>query len=367
MKDVALVKEDDITSGLISPEIIRKKLPSIFQDSMVVDLSFNILVTSQNLLALLEFSDAELIGKSLNYLSQSRDLAKELKEELQNGYFHEIEVELLTKQNRKVRVGISGFYLGLITDINGRIILRIKNLQEVTSVKDQLEKKRVELDEFIYRIAHDLRGPLATILGLINLLKIRKDNNDLDLILNMVDTHAQRLDERLFQLVYVTRVEQYAKEEPEYRLNFKKMESVIKDVINQNASSEFIDFHFYSAVNFLTGLNDVHVQTLLNNVLLYLLALPKHNLHQQLYYRFVIDRRFLKITIGANGFVADGELRNALLQESSGYTDLLNYPRLTHYYAAQKMAGKLNSSIRTRFVTEDKQRISIEIPLVVKQ
>lgn len=357
------LEKDSLIRGVISQEGIRKSLPSIFQDVIIVDLECQILMASQNVLTMLGFSHAELTGKSINYLAGERDLCRDLMHELQEGYFQEIEVSLKTKENKTIRVGVSGFYLGLITEINGRIILKIRNLQEVTEVRNQLNQKQVELDEFIYRIAHDLRGPLSTIMGLVNLLKIRKDNNEVDLIVGMIDSHAEKLDQRLFQLVYLTRAEKQEFKEPVYRLNFKGIESELRNIIRQNAVDEYMDFHFYTAVNFLTGLNDVQVQTMLNNVLLYLLSLPKAALHQQLFYRFVIDKKYLRITIGANGFITEECLRSAVQQELSVYTDLLNYPRLVHYYAAQKVAWNLQSTIRIRFVTEEKQRISIDIPL----
>lgn len=361
------LEKDSLTRGLISQEGIRKNLPSIFQDVIIVDLACQILMTSQNVLMMLGFSQEELTGKSINYLAGERDLCGDLMHELQEGYFQEIEAELKTKDNSVIRVGISGFYLGLVTEINGRIVLKVRNLQEVTEVRNQLNQKRMELDEFIYRIAHDLRGPLSTIMGLVNLLKLRKDNNELDLIVGMIDSHAEKLDQRLFQLVYLTRAEKQNSKEPVYRLNFKGIESELRNIIRQNAVDEYMDFHFYTAVNFLSGLNDVHVQTMLNNVLLYLLSLPKAALHQQLFYRFVIDKKFLRVTIGANGFIAEESLRVAIQQEFAVYTDLLNYPRLVHYYAAQKIAWTLQCSVQVRFVTEEKQRISIDIPLSGKR
>lgn len=366
MKNVVMMKPESFTQGLLSREGIRKKLPTIFQDVLITDLNCHILMVSQNVLDLIAFSNEELVGKSINYLAGNQNLAEDLQQELAHGYFEEIELALTTKDNRKIRVGISGFYLGLVTDINGRIIFKIRHLQELEEANSRLCQTRAELDEFIYRIAHDLRGPLSTIRGLVNLLKMRKDDNDLDLIIGMVDAHAEKLDQRLFQLVYLTHAEKEKMREPDFRLNFKGMEAELRNIIRQNAPMDHVDFHFYTAINFLSGVNDVQIQAMLNHVLLYLLSLLKASLHQQLFYRFVADQKFLKITIGANGFLTDENLRTAILQTSSVYTDLLNYPRLVDFYAAQKIAWTLGCNIRIRFVTEDKQRISIIIPLSFK-
>ncbi|HEX6891167.1 MAG TPA: hypothetical protein VF141_10740, partial [Chryseolinea sp.] len=120
------------SSGIqISDESIRQKLPSIFVDSMVVDQHFNIVVISQNVLEFLEFSVEEIRYKSLNYLTGDYDLVSSMKSDLSQGYFEERKTFLFSKSNRKITVGISGFYLGLISDINGYIILRVTNLDEV--------------------------------------------------------------------------------------------------------------------------------------------------------------------------------------------------------------------------------------------
>ncbi|HZI25050.1 MAG TPA: histidine kinase dimerization/phospho-acceptor domain-containing protein, partial [Chryseolinea sp.] len=91
---------------------------------------------------------------------------------------------------------------GLISDINNKIILIVKKTEVVATIENP-ENTRIEIDQFIYRAAHDLRGPLATIKGLIDLIKIRENNDELDRLIQLVDSHANVLDERLFQLAYM--------------------------------------------------------------------------------------------------------------------------------------------------------------------
>jgi len=194
---------DNLTTGLISEESIKQKLPSIFVDSLIVDQKFNIVVVSQNVLQFLEFTADELRYKSLNYLAGLEDIAQTISTELRQhqGYFEERKFLLYSKSTAPLRIAISGFYLGLISDINGYIVLKVRNLDEVELINNQLQQKMAELDQFIYRASHDLRGPLATIKGLINLLKISRNEGDLERILPLLDMHANKLDDRLFQLM----------------------------------------------------------------------------------------------------------------------------------------------------------------------
>ncbi|MBX2907654.1 MAG: PAS domain-containing sensor histidine kinase [Taibaiella sp.] len=62
--------------------------------------------------------------------------------------------------------------LSLIADDNGNplyVALVIKDIEAVTRAKNELAYKNRELDTFIYRSSHDLRGPITTLIGLTEL------------------------------------------------------------------------------------------------------------------------------------------------------------------------------------------------------
>lgn len=357
------ISEPDISSRLISSESLRQKLPTIFLDSMVVDLQFNINVISQNVLDFLEFTNEELAGKSINYLSGEEDIVQLLQKALSAGYFEERQIGFYTKSNRLITIGISGFYLGLISDINGRIILKIRNLDEVQLINQQLQQKKAELDKFIYRAAHDLRGPLATMQGLLNLLRIREDNSELDRILQLLDAHAQKLDERLYHMVYLAQSDD-EDNAPENSINFNVFETLLRKVIEQNAFVDFLAFHYSAPRENLKGVNEVLLKSLLTNLLLYLLSLPKSKLNNQIFFRLLVEQGELSITIGAHGFSVEDAMRKAMRQEEFIYTDMIHYPRLLNFFAAQKIAWKLNARMNVHFLSTEKQRISISIPVM---
>jgi len=351
---------DIVTRQLISQQSIREKLPAIFQDAIIVDLRFNILVVSQNVLEFLEFTNEELKDKSLNYLTGGVDVVSQLNVWMAEGYCNERVVEFQSKGGHAIQIGISGFYLGLITDINGRIILKIRNLSEISVINKELQKKKTELDSFIYRVSHDLRGPLATVLGLVNLLKIRKDDSEVDRIVQMIDAHSVKLDELLFQLVYMARVDE-SDREPMYLVDFAELEMHLRKIIEQNAFIDFLDLQFMVQATHVDNVNEHHLRGMLSNLLLYLLSLPKKDLHHRVSIA-VAQTNSLAITIDADGFVVSEKLREAFFRETSIYTDLLNYPRLVNYYAAQKIGWALNAQLNIRFLSEERQVIHIDIP-----
>src|SRR6478735_8142490 len=136
-------KGTDISTMLLSEETIRHKLSSLFVDSIVTDNQFNITIISKNILEALEFTLDELRGKSINYLAAQDDIVSDLRQELTSGYFDERPITLVSKSQGKVVFGISGFYLGLISELNGRIIFNIRSLDKAEALKQQLQAKKV--------------------------------------------------------------------------------------------------------------------------------------------------------------------------------------------------------------------------------
>lgn len=353
---------DEITAKVIGPDYVRDNLPSFFSDAIILDLDFNITLVSQSVLDYLDFSHDALVGKSINDLSGDFDFKSALIAGLTQGYFENLEGYFITKCGRKISVEVSGFYLGLISDINGRVMLKITNRDAIELIQQQLEQKKIELDKFIYRTAHDIRGPLATILGLVNLLKMRQDNTEVDRLLQMLDAHALKLDERLFQLVYLAQADE-VDTDPENIIHFSVLETNLRKVIEQNAFVDFLDFHVVTPSEPLEGVNEKLIDALLTNVLRYILSLPANKLDSRLFFRLTSEEHQLVVTIGCYGFVVEQTIQHAIQNQNSVYTDTLSYPRLVNFFAAQKVAWKLNGTMQLHFLSEDKQKIVITIPV----
>jgi signal transduction histidine kinase len=353
---------DNISSGLISDESIRQKLSSIFVDSIVVDNNFDVVVMSQNVLDFLEFRKEEVKNKNINYFAGELDLRSCLKDAIAGGYFDEKKVLLFSKTSRCIQAGISGFYLGLISDFNGYIILKIRNLDEVEQINQQLKKKTAELDRFIYSAAHDLRGPLATMKGLINLLKMRADNDEVDRFILLLDAHANKLDERLFRLVYLAQADQ-EKGLTQGVIDFSCIETTLRKIIEQNAFVDFLEFHYESPSQKVEGINNTFLSSMLSNTLLYLLALQMKTTAVQVFLKISLEQDGLHIIIDANGFETNQEMHDVIQHGEFIYTDMIHYPQLMNFYAAQKIAWELNAKMRIHFLSMDKQHISILIPV----
>ena len=80
-------------------------------------------------------------------------------------------------------------------------------MTDVTEKKKQvleLERLNHELDQFIYHASHDLRSPLTTLLGLVNLINLEKPSSTIQQYSGMMEERVQHLDRLLKDLVSIT-------------------------------------------------------------------------------------------------------------------------------------------------------------------
>ena len=75
--------------------------------------------------------------------------------------------------------------------LEARVLERTKEL-EIQNV--ELKKVNSELDSFVYKTSHDLRAPLVSLLGLINITKIEKDQSTKDRYLEMMESAVLKMD-----------------------------------------------------------------------------------------------------------------------------------------------------------------------------
>jgi len=62
------------------------------------------------------------------------------------------------------------------------------------SKNEELEKINTELDLFAYRVSHDLRGPIASIRGLIEIVRYAKSKEESDLCLEKIKSSTVKLE-----------------------------------------------------------------------------------------------------------------------------------------------------------------------------
>jgi len=112
--------------------------------------------------------------------------------------------------------------------LNEEIGTRKTTEQKLMQSNSELSKRNTELDNFVYSVSHDLRAPIASVLGLINLA--RKDNDPAmkNEYLNRINTSAMQQDDFIREILDQSR---------NARLDVKKeevfFEPLIEETFNQ--------------------------------------------------------------------------------------------------------------------------------------
>lgn len=356
----------ELSSLIVSMDEIIGKLNSFFTDSVILRMDYRIQSLGSEVEALTEFSSGELSGQAFSKICVDHTFREILENELRHGYFTDVSTNFLTRNNKSVSVSISGFYLGMISDINGYIILKIKLLENNAFLKQELITKKRELDTFIYRAAHDLRGPLATIKGLVNLLKIRQSEREVDELTTLIEIHANKLDDRLFKLLYLAD-ENSESENCNGVIDFPVLKRALEKTLIDNFQLDHAVFELTPLEQSFKGINENRLAQLLSNVLLYIIGLPVATVGKEgkisIAMNFEALTTKLKVRIKAKGFLTSEKTREIMCQPISLYNDILNYPFLFNYYVAQREAKQLGGALRVDFLQENEQILLLSIPV----
>lgn len=88
-------------------------------------------------------------------------------------------------------------------------------IEDITELKDSqfklieknrdLQKVNSELDSFVYRVSHDLRAPLTSILGLISLMKIETNHEKVGEYISLQERSIQKLDLFIKEIINLSR------------------------------------------------------------------------------------------------------------------------------------------------------------------
>jgi signal transduction histidine kinase len=100
--------------------------------------------------------------------------------------------------------------------------------QTLQDTNEELIKRNTELDNFVYSVSHDLRAPIASILGLINLAKKDKAENTKQMFLEMMEKSAQQQDHFIREIL-----DQSRNSRLEVQREAVNFESLIEEIFDQ--------------------------------------------------------------------------------------------------------------------------------------
>ncbi len=116
------------------------------------------------------------------------------------------------------------------------------DISERMKIEEELRTRNTELDNFVYKVSHDLRAPLSSILGLVNLSRLPGNNDDIRNYIEVIERKVHDLDR------FISDVLSHSK-------NLKMEVSISKVEFGSIISKTFTD------LSYLPGASEVEVKT----------------------------------------------------------------------------------------------------------
>lgn len=168
-----------------------------------------------------------------------RKLLKRLQEHIAQRRIFEVELQ-------KAQTELEQKVASRTSDLKRSNELLKQEIAERNRAEDMLNYKIRELDTFIYRSTHDIRGPLSSLLGLINISRRETEEDSMLKNFEMMEKSVKRLDNILLDLLNVSLIK-HGKVKPESICMKEMIEEVVSSVKGVNIHPS--DFTFISSIS----------------------------------------------------------------------------------------------------------------------
>lgn len=188
--------------------VFEQAAAGIFQ----LDLEKHIIQCNDTFSAMLGYSIVELKERGLRAIIQSEYLSdaenvfdQVIREELES---FRAESRYLHKDGHIVWVLVT---VSLVRDISEKpkyVLGIVQNITELKKMQEDLMFKKNELDTFLYRTPHDLRGPVATLKGLNSIAKLEAHEPTIGAYLKNMERTVNQLDNIITNLMEITKIKE---------------------------------------------------------------------------------------------------------------------------------------------------------------
>ncbi len=222
------------------------------------------------------YTEAEVLGQSLAILIPNQHIDKgkkelfRIKERIKmNSEEGSLEVLGLKKNGTEFPLEFAGsswfcgknrYYCAMMLETTKR-----------KSLENKLKQKTIDLETFLYRSAHDLKAPLTSVEGLLNLLRDDVIDEQLASVIDMLDISLEKGKLMLDNLAFASRISQHKKRVSV--VDFKsELETALQALTNLE-KFEDIEFRIQidQAISFCCNVTLVRAifQNIINNAIIY--------------------------------------------------------------------------------------------------
>jgi len=243
-------------------------------------------------------------------------------------------------------------------ELDEEINTREKTEKKIRIANNELRKTNQELDNFVYKVSHDLRAPISSILGLVNIAK--KDNsvkNMLDCI-GQIEKSALTQDDFIKDIIELTK---NARIKPKNeKIDFKKLIDETFNYLNYSISSMPVkpkiklkqDKDFYSDTS--------RIKVIFNNILSNSIKYSKKD-NTVIDINIQVQNGHAKIDIGDKGYGIEKKYQEDVFKMFYRATDI-NAGSGLGLYIVKETVEKLKGNIKLDSEPNLGTTISMKLP-----
>lgn len=129
----------------------------------------------------------------------------------------------------------------------------------------ELQKVNEALDRFVYSVSHDLRSPLSSILGLINLANLTKDPAELNQIIKMIQGRVLAQDNFIREIIDYSR--NARTETVTESIHLKTLVGEVIETLKFDGLADKIEFRKLIADDFIFTSDKIRLTVILSNLI----------------------------------------------------------------------------------------------------
>jgi PAS domain S-box-containing protein len=354
-RELRLIAIRDITERKKAEQAIREsevRFRSTFEQAAVgllhVDLDGRLIRANQKISDISGYSREELLAMSIFDLIDQQYLENDMKIFMQvmKGEVENYVSEKLCAMKNGEACWINLNVSRVTDDLTHRAIYFVAVVEDISERKKsdlKLQQVNAELDTFVYNASHDLRGPIASLLGLCTVAQMEVTDSEARDYLSLINKTATHMNGVLLSLILMNRVKNHQPERT--RIDF--------EALYQEAIDSLRDEDGFKNVEFTT---DIQLSAPFYSDASLLLTILKNTLENAIRYqsprkgpqvKLIVRESANGITIKVqdNGIGIPAEASNQIFYMFFRGTEKSTGPGLG-LYLVQKIAEKLSGQVR---------------------
>lgn len=211
-------------------------------------------------------------------------------------------ISVLLYRNNKQRKNLNATLQEYSTELEKQVE---KRTHELLNSNIELAKQNNQLEQFGYIIAHNLRGPVARILGLTNLITKHYDPERDQEIIDQLHGSAEELDAVIYDLNGILDIKKGVHtsfSEVQLPERLEKVKNSLKDKIEESKA----EIHADLQVTTINGI-PAYVESIFYNLISNAIKYRRLNTHPEIQIKSLIENDHILITIQDNGMGIDLE------------------------------------------------------------